>query len=48
MARDGVEKAVECGPGKVLCGLVKRIDKSIPTANVADLASLETATAFLA
>jgi [acyl-carrier-protein] S-malonyltransferase len=25
----GVTKAVECGPGKVLSGLVKRIDKSI-------------------
>ena len=48
MARDGVERAVECGPGKVLSGLVKRIDKTIPTANVADLASLEAATAFLA
>jgi len=48
MARDGVEKAVECGPGKVLCGLVKRIDKKLPTANVADLASLEAASAFLA
>jgi len=25
----GIEQAVECGPGKVLAGLVKRIDKSI-------------------
>jgi len=48
MVRDGAEKAVELGPGKVLSGLVKRIDKSLPTANVADLAGLEAAKAFLA
>lgn len=48
MVRDGVETAIEFGPGKVLCGLVKRIDKTIPTANVADLASLEASLAFLA
>lgn len=48
MIRDGVDQAVECGPGKVLSGLVKRIDKKLPTANVADLASLEAAIAFLA
>ncbi len=29
MKQAGVEKVVECGPGKVLAGLVKRIDKSI-------------------
>jgi len=36
----GVELAVECGPGKVLCGLSKRIDKTLQmrsTDNVADL-----------
>jgi [acyl-carrier-protein] S-malonyltransferase len=27
----GVLHAVECGPGKVLSGLIKRIDKSIAT-----------------
>jgi [acyl-carrier-protein] S-malonyltransferase len=47
MVRDGVEKAVECGPGKVLTGLVKRIDKTLPTANVADPAGLEATKAFL-
>ena len=46
--QDGAEKAVECGPGKVLSGLVKRIDKTLPTANVSDLAGLEATTAFLA
>jgi len=43
MASDGVARAVECGPGKVLTGLVKRIDKSIASTNVSDLASLEKA-----
>lgn len=42
MAENGVDRAVECGPGKVLTGLVKRIDKSIASTNVGDLASLET------
>jgi len=48
MARDGVSRMVECGPGKVLTGLVKRIDKSIASTNVSDLASLEAATDFFA
>lgn len=29
LAKQGVTKAVECGPGKVLSGLIKRIDRSI-------------------
>lgn len=47
MAADGVEQAVECGPGKVLTGLLKRIDKSIASSNVSDLASLEASVDFL-
>ncbi len=35
LAAAGVRHAVECGPGKVLAGLVKRIDKSISTYNLA-------------
>jgi [acyl-carrier-protein] S-malonyltransferase len=38
----GAELAVECGPGKVLCGLSKRIDKTLQmraSDNVADLQS---------
>lgn len=46
MASDGIEKAVECGPGKVLTGLLKRIDKSIATTNVSDLASLQASVEF--
>ena len=38
---------VEFGPGKVLSGLVKKIDASLQTLNVADLASLEATVAAL-
>jgi [acyl-carrier-protein] S-malonyltransferase len=37
----GVADFVEFGPGKVLSGLVKRIDKSVKTVNVQDVPSLE-------
>jgi len=47
MAALGVEQVVECGPGKVLTGLVKRIDKSIAQHNVCDLETLEKAVASL-
>jgi len=38
----GVTRFVEFGPGKVLSGLVKKIDPALTTLNVADLATLET------
>ena len=37
----GCTTFVEFGPGKVLSGLVKKIDAALTTANVGDLASLE-------
>lgn len=37
----GCTKFVEFGPGKVLSGLVKKIDATLETCNVSDLASLE-------
>ncbi|GLX76797.1 malonyl CoA-acyl carrier protein transacylase [Thalassotalea insulae] len=40
LAQSGVEIALEVGPGKVLQGLVKRIDKSISCISVNDQASL--------
>jgi [acyl-carrier-protein] S-malonyltransferase len=43
----GVTRLVELGPGKVLCGLCKRITKGIETFNVEDSATLEKALAAL-
>ena len=43
----GATTFVEFGPGKVLSGLVKKIDATLVTANVADMASLEAAVAAL-
>jgi [acyl-carrier-protein] S-malonyltransferase len=37
----GVRRFVEVGPGKVLTGLIKRIDPSVELINVSDVASLE-------
>jgi [acyl-carrier-protein] S-malonyltransferase len=41
LVRDGVQTFVEVGPGNVLSGLMKRIDRSVKTVSVNDLASLE-------
>ena len=43
----GCTTFVEFGPGKVLSGLVKKIDAALTTANVADLASLDATLAAL-
>jgi len=48
MAADGVTKLVECGPGKVLAGLNKRIDKNCQTLAVYDPESLRAAREALA
>lgn len=40
MASEGVARVVEIGPGKVLSGLMRRIDSSIETGNIEDLSSL--------
>ena len=45
MAAQGVTHIVECGPGKVLAGLVKRIDPGVQGLAAADRASLEQALA---
>jgi [acyl-carrier-protein] S-malonyltransferase len=39
---------VECGPGKVLAGLTKRIDGSLVGAAITDLASLDETLKLLA
>jgi len=43
----GCTRFVEFGPGKVLSGLVKKIDAALVTANVGDLASLDATVALL-
>jgi [acyl-carrier-protein] S-malonyltransferase len=47
LAQKGVTHIVECGPGKVLTGLNKRISKDITTLPVYDPESLDTANAEL-
>jgi [acyl-carrier-protein] S-malonyltransferase len=41
LMRQGVKVFVEVGPGNVLSGLLKRIDRNVKAIPVADLASLE-------
>jgi [acyl-carrier-protein] S-malonyltransferase len=41
MAGEGVEKVVECGPGKVLAGLAKRCADGVVGIALADIAALE-------
>jgi [acyl-carrier-protein] S-malonyltransferase len=43
LAQRGVSTIVECGPGKVLAGLTKRIDKSLNALPVFDTSSLDKA-----
>src|SRR5262245_10083568 len=43
MLNEGVNTFVELGPGKVLCGLVRAVDKGALTFNVEDQKSLENA-----
>ena len=48
LAGAGVTQVAECGPGKVLAGLAKRIAPQIPSAAVFDPASLREAKEMLA
>lgn len=43
MKNQGATTIIECGPGKVLSGLVKRIDKSLAAQSVYDASSLQQA-----
>jgi [acyl-carrier-protein] S-malonyltransferase len=47
LASHGVTTFVEVGPGSVLSGLLKRIDRSVRTISVSDLKSLDEATEAL-
>jgi [acyl-carrier-protein] S-malonyltransferase len=48
MGHQGVTHVVECGPGKVLAGLVKRIDPSMTALSFNDPASMYQAMESLA
>ncbi len=43
MAEQGVETIIECGPGKVLSGLNKRIQRSLNVASISDAGGFEKA-----
>jgi hypothetical protein len=43
LARCGATRIVECGPGKVLTGLIKRIDKTIEARAVGTPADIDAA-----
>ncbi|MDH5183905.1 MAG: ACP S-malonyltransferase [Gammaproteobacteria bacterium] len=45
MSSDGVDRLIECGPGKVLVGLNKRIVKTMSAAAIFDIATLDAALA---
>jgi [acyl-carrier-protein] S-malonyltransferase len=47
MAEAGVTHALEIGPGKVLAGLAKRIDKRISVLSVGDADSIAQIPTFL-
>ncbi|MDY0291695.1 MAG: ACP S-malonyltransferase [Desulfuromonadaceae bacterium] len=41
MISQGVVRFIEVGPSKVLCGLIRRIERKIPCANIEDIKSLK-------
>jgi [acyl-carrier-protein] S-malonyltransferase len=45
MAQQGITQVVECGPGKVLAGLTKRINENVVGIPIFDEASLTEALA---
>lgn len=48
MAKAGINRVIECGPGKVLAGLVRRIDSNLAIHNLNDAESLATTLEALA
>jgi [acyl-carrier-protein] S-malonyltransferase len=48
MKSRGMSHVIECGPGKVLAGMVKRIDGELLSATISDPASLQEAKGLLA
>jgi len=48
LIREGVDTFVEVGPGKVLCGLLRQIDRNVRCLNIEDSESLKSTVAALA
>jgi [acyl-carrier-protein] S-malonyltransferase len=48
IAESGVTRALEIGPGKVLAGLAKRIDKRVSVLSVGDAEGVAKVAEFLA
>jgi [acyl-carrier-protein] S-malonyltransferase len=40
MIREGIERVIEIGPGKVLTGLMRRIDSDVEAKNLEDIQGL--------
>ncbi len=43
MLEDGATSVVECGPGKVLAGLVRRISRATPVGTIDSISGLQKA-----
>jgi [acyl-carrier-protein] S-malonyltransferase len=41
LGQEGVVRVIEIGPGKVLSGLMKRIDSGVETVQIDDISSLK-------
>ena len=41
LVQEGIERVFEIGPGRVLSGLMKRIDPKVETATIEDLQTLK-------
>ena len=40
LSKNGTEEIIECGPGRVLTGLIKRIDKNIEVRNISNISEI--------
>ena len=47
MVDNGIERMIEIGPGKVLSGLMKRIDPKVRMSNVEDIDTLKKMDSFM-